>query len=134
MRYVPIAAVCVVIAGCSGTTSILGKLSGRDTELAKSLAGGTAVSGCGLATSDGHIRLIEAGKNAVVDLAGKPTALKLQSDSGAAGKAFGNGQTRVAVSFVADALDSGGQIIGHKAGVTVNSEGKFEHFYGLWTC
>ena len=87
-----------------------------------------------MATSDGHIRLIEAGTKAVIDLQGKPPILALVSDSRSAGKTFAAEGTTVDISIVADALDAGGRVIAHKAGVMIRSNDRSEHFYGIWTC
>lgn len=134
MRSFVLLVAALSTVACSRTSKLLGEMSAPDNALVQAIAGKSNLPRCGLATEDGYVRLIAVGDKAVIDLNGKPTALAKIADNGTAGETFGDNNTSVAVSFVADALAANGDVIGHKAGVMVTSSGGMEHFFGMWTC
>lgn len=134
MRYLLLLLATVSTVACSKTSKLLGEMSAPDNALVQAIAGKSNLPRCGLATEDGYIRLVAVGNKAVVDLNGKPTALAKVADNRTAGETFGDNNTRIVVSFMADALAAIGDVIGHKAGVVVTSSGSMEHFLGTWTC
>jgi hypothetical protein len=114
---------------------LLGPFSGSEgAALQKAANAEPGAQLCGLATSDGLIRMMAKGSVAVVNVGGGVRLLTVTADHGTAGKTYEGDGVEVSLSFVEDLLDKSGRVIGHKAGAMVRTPSGTEHFYGLWDC
>jgi hypothetical protein len=129
----------LTLAGCNAAKAegpqLLSQLGGKqDNAVMAEIQARNTGSLCSLVTSDGLARLMSFGRQAVVDIEGKPAVLSYRRGPGNNQASFTGAGVRVSGDLTRQRVTELGKTVSHPADVEIEASGRVEHLHADWTC
>ena len=127
------------LAGCNAARAegpqLLSQLGGKqDNAVMAEIQARNAGSLCSLVTSDGHARLMSFGRQAVVDIGGKPRVLSYHPGPRDNQARFTGAGVRVSGDLTRQRVTGLGKTVSHPVDVRIDASGRVGHLHADWTC